>query len=287
MRIPRRLSEAVASGNWIPFVGAGVSKFVDPAKFPTWLECLNQLVEEAWKEGHLNASDANQLFNLIVMGKHPSVAEHIKRNVPTDFYYTFLTERFHAPTLNANEHPVYEKIFALRPYMIITTNYDRIIEDAFARIFRRSMRVLTFSEAGSILRVLTGLEQDQPFVLFKIHGDIRTPSNIIFTENDYRRLESESSDYKMICQTLFLTKVILFMGFSMTDREILGQVETLRHSFRYLGQPHYILMKEGSISDIERTRWREDYGLETILYSSGSPERSIEDYVDLLAQSSL
>jgi hypothetical protein len=51
-KVPERLTEAVATGNLVPFVGAGVSrqaKTGTPDAFPTWTELLSRLQNVAPK----------------------------------------------------------------------------------------------------------------------------------------------------------------------------------------------------------------------------------------------
>lgn len=80
-KIPERLTEAVATGNLVPFIGAGVSRQATSTTahaFPTWAELLERLQEVALKEGYINKSEKKEISHLLKRGKFLMAAQAIK-----------------------------------------------------------------------------------------------------------------------------------------------------------------------------------------------------------------
>lgn len=266
MRFPTRLLEAASTKKLVPFIGAGVSKFAAPNLFPTWSEFVRNFLEKAKTDGHLPEQEFRDLGRLASAGKSLTVAEHLKEVLPSDYYIDVLLETFDIILGDDADLSIYELLFDMHPPLMITTNYDRLIEDSYARLKRRNMDVKTHQEAVGVIKALQRTKSDGYQTLFKIHGDVRTPSNVVLSEKDYRSVMYDLSDYRMAMDTIFSLYTVVFVGFSMNDKEMISTIENLRHTFRYLESPHYILLREGTASHVERRRWREDFGLEVVEY---------------------
>lgn len=103
---------------------------------------------------------------------------------------------------------------------VITTNYDRMFEDA-ARV----------PAAGSLL-VLPGdpSKADRPWLL-KLHGDLEDPRNpVVLTREDYLRFDSDRAPLASMVQSRLFTRHMLFVGYSLADDNFVRlarQVHTL------------------------------------------------------------
>ncbi|MEM6381997.1 MAG: SIR2 family protein [Pseudomonadota bacterium] len=275
MRYPSRLVEATSLKKMVPFIGAGVSKFAAPNLFPTWAEFISNFLAKAKADGHLPDHDFRDLSRLAAAGKSLTVAEHLKEVLPSDYYIDVLIETFDIILDEEADLSIYEILFEMNPPIMITTNYDRLIEDSYARLKRRNMDVKTHQESVGVIKALQRTRNNGYQTLFKIHGDVRTPSNVVLSEKDYRNVMYDLSDYRMAMDSIFSLYTVLFIGFSMGDKEMISTIENLRHTFRYLESPHYILLREGETSHVERRRWREDFGLEVIEYTRGDDHRGL------------
>lgn len=165
-------------------------------------------------------------------------------------------------------------IFDLKPPLILTTNYDTLLEDAYARYFAKTATVYTYRHAALIQRILHSARfMDRP-IIFKIHGDINEPSEIILTERDYRNLLYNHPGYKQIISAIFLSHFVLMVGFSASDREIMLLLESIRHALKDRSNPDFIFLSDESTGTVERRRLREDFGIQVISYSPspGHPE---------------
>lgn len=102
---------------------------------------------------------------------------------------------------------------------IITTNYDTLIED-------------TLGEECFVVRTVDDCAQipNDKVIVFKIHGDFLAPENIVITKSDYTKLLKEEKNRGLwnYVKTEFLTKHLLFIGYSLDDANIYEIVKEVR-----------------------------------------------------------
>jgi hypothetical protein len=270
--IPQRLIEAARHRILIPLVGAGVSKQAGP-HFPDWDELLIYMRDKAVTSSFLKDVDGQEIERLIRSGKTLMAAEALRKSLPPDEYNSILEEKFNPPGVTPAE--IHKALFRLRPPMILTTNYDRLLEDAYAEEYHRAAQVLTYKDAVTAQRYLQSgrYKNDRPSI-FKIHGTIDDPENIILTEIDYRELIYRQPGYRVFTSAIFLTHVVLMLGFSFTDPELRLLLEELRESLKHQGHPDYLFFPITTAGDVEIRRLREDFGIHVIPYtpSPGHPE---------------
>jgi hypothetical protein len=109
-----------------------------------------------------------------------------------------------------------EKLSRAKVHAIITTNYDRVLEDAFPdyRAFIGQQDVLFASPqyVGEI---------------YKIHGSIENPTSLIFTGEDYVAYRRKNPYLIAKMMTLFVEHPVIFVGYSLRDPHILELLATL------------------------------------------------------------
>lgn len=134
------------------------------------------------------------------------VAEHLKALTPAD-----------AAAFNATEHA--EEIKALqriKPHAIITTNYDQMIEILFPDLTPVIGQHILQGQAVTIGEV------------FKIHGCVTEPSEIVFTASDYDAFLTKKKFLSAKLLTFFNEHPLIFLGYSATDpniRAILSDID--------------------------------------------------------------
>ena len=282
IKIPEGIIEAHETTTLIPFIGAGVSKFINKNLFPNWDELLAGLIQESSKNGYIEKSKQKQLDDLLNLGNHLTVAEQLKQDLPNDYYFDYLEKKFDVDSTDGFDFDIYLQIYQLRPPIIITTNYDRLLEDAYARIYRKNMDVKTYSEAIGIIKLLQRYRRTKGTTLFKIHGDVRDPQTMVLTEKDYRMVMYDMTDHRMAMSSIFAMNTVLFLGFSMSDKEMMANIDRQRHAMRYLDNPNYMLVREGSYNEIQRTRWRDDFGIHIIDYEYSEDHEGIHTWLKAL-----
>jgi hypothetical protein len=278
--VPERLIEAVQRRNLIPLIGAGISRQAGDA-FPNWRELLASMKDRAVTEGHISQFDGEELERLMDKGQFLMAAEALRDRFPSDEYGSLLEENFDPDGIGPAE--IHKALFRLNPPMILTTNYDRLLEDGYAEEYGRSIRVYTYLDAAVAQRyLLEGRFVSRP-ILYKIHGTIDDPASVILSERDYRELKYRQRGYRLILSAIFLTNVVLMLGFSFADPELRLHMEDLRESLKHRNEPDYMLLPENAIGPVETRRLREDFGVQAIFYepSPGHPE--VLEFVNYLA----
>lgn len=99
---------------------------------------------------------------------------------------------------------------------VITTNYDMFLEnnlDGYRKFI--GQEELIFSS-------IQGLAE-----IYKIHGSIENPETIVINEEDYIKFEKQSSYLAAKLMTIFMEYPIIFMGYSISDTNILKILEAI------------------------------------------------------------
>jgi hypothetical protein len=278
--IPPNLIQAARRRTLIPLIGAGISKQAG-SQFPNWNELLTQMVDRGVSGHHINASQAKEIRELVQRGKVLMAAEAIRSMLPLDEYSSILEEKFNPPGVGPAE--IHKALFRLRPPMILTTNYDRLLEDAYAEEYKRSVQVLTYKDAPTAQRYLqSGRYRDDRPVVFKIHGTIDDPEHIMLTERDYRELIYRQPGYRVTVSAIFVTQVVLMLGFSFSDPELLLLLGDLRESLKHQAHPDYIFLPVTSAGEVEARRLRDDFGVQVIPYTASSDHKEILELIEYL-----
>jgi hypothetical protein len=120
--------------------------------------------------------------------------------------------------------------------IIITTNYDKLFEDALALAGKRpyvSVYKPNRYEDGDDLPWNDPPRVDRP-MLFKMHGDIEKPETIVLTDEDYinfivrMREVQETSPVPQRIQTSLVQNPTLFIGYSLRDYNLRVLLKMLR-----------------------------------------------------------
>lgn len=95
---------------------------------------------------------------------------------------------------------------------IITTNYDKLIENIFEFNPLIGNNILLSNPYGSV---------------YKIHGCISQPDNIIITENDYLEFGKKYELIRAQLLSLFIHNPIIFIGYNVGDENIRNLLKTI------------------------------------------------------------
>lgn len=101
---------------------------------------------------------------------------------------------------------------------IITTNYDKLIEDIFGFEPLIGNDILLSNPYGSV---------------YKIHGCYTNPESIIITANDYEKFHKRYELIQAQLISIFIHNPIIFLGYSISDENIKKILETV---FSYIPQ---------------------------------------------------
>lgn len=276
---PERLIFAAKQGQIVPFVGAGVSKKSLPNHFPNWKELASDLASLAYDTKSISKQEFSEIGGLIKSNRLTFAVDILKKSLPREEYESYLIEKFEYIDHKNINLTTQNLLLKISGKVIITTNYDRLIEDAFAKSFKRSPTTATFEQSASVQYSIQDHRNSGDPIIFKIHGDIASKNSIILSERDYRALLYDHQAYDAVITSMFLNNVFLFVGFSLDDREVLFHLERLRHKFSYVSQAHYALLPKNSFSNIEIRQFRESYGVEVITFDKEGGYKEIDTFV--------
>lgn len=191
------------------FIGAG---FSIEAQAPSVGELrdsiLSQFDDKQQREEHKDDSLpdlANFFVEEICCGSRNSLIE-------------ILQQKFNFVPAKMDDHQALAKI----PHFhnIFTTNYDTLLEDSY--------------EAGDRLVIRKDvdcayLDDSKPVRIFKIHGDFVNQDFVVITSQDYKDYFKKNPNPQMwdIVKREFLTKNILFIGYSLADSNILDIIRRI------------------------------------------------------------
>src|SRR5699024_4030877 len=98
---------------------------------------------------------------------------------------------------------VHDAIADLNPRIIVTTNYDNVLE----RKFSEGYRAISYKSKhlGDAIR-------NGSYVILKIHGTKNEPQDLILTRLDFTRLRRKGARSLAILEALFMTRTVLFLG---------------------------------------------------------------------------
>jgi hypothetical protein len=129
--------------------------------------------------------------------------------------------------------PVVKALAALNFPLVVTTNYDRLFEQAL-RGHGKDPQVAYYSATPAPLEEAVQPTEHRPFV-FKMHGDVDHPESIVITDEDYIQFVLRMSDRDptmgAIPTTLsyhFKVWPTLFVGYSLMDYNLRLLFKTLR-----------------------------------------------------------
>jgi hypothetical protein len=108
-----------------------------------------------------------------------------------------------------------ELLKAIQPHAIITTNYDTFLEKIFTDYVTVVGQSIIKSNHSSIGEI------------FKIHGCVSKPEDIVFTEQDYKIFMKQKKYLSAKLLTYFLEHPLIFIGYSATDHNIRSILEDI------------------------------------------------------------
>lgn len=262
--MPDDLLREVVRGNCVVFIGAGPSV---GAGLPTWIQLIRQMVD--WCDKHsVHLSNKADIEHLIsVKGDLLAAADALQTEMGEVNYRQFMVEVFQRPDLKPTE--VHETVAKIPFVGAATTNYDSLVEKSFRQTHpQEPVRVFTqvdYEELGMAL-------QAKEFFVLKAHGTIEHFETIVLGRKDYNRLIHASEGYRVFLRALFMNRRVFFLGFSMTDPDLLLLLGELREIFHGHSPTHFALMDVTNATQTEQEQFLEHYGIKIIPYTPSSDE---------------
>jgi hypothetical protein len=228
--IPKPLLDEIAAGRCLPFVGAGFSlnaRLPNGLHMPDWRGLTEILAQAANVSPDLRGPDVASAFER-KFGR-VQLVESIRRALHVDEAKT------------GDSH----RALATLPFdTIYTTNFDLLLEDAYASL-------------GRPYRSLVG-ESQMPFhggpfmtSIVKMHGDLRHEEHMIITQDDYDRYLAEYPITATHLSAMLITKTPLFVGYSRSDLHFQHIRDIVRSRLGKFERMAYLIQFDIKPSDVE------------------------------------
>jgi hypothetical protein len=250
-------------GAVVPFVGAGLSV---EGGFPTWKEHLRQ-------QGRTAGIDPRHIDLLLENGQYEDIIEEIENSLGRDVFIQEIRDVFSKTGEITNTTL---RITELFNDTIITTNYDRLIEQAFETGLENAIQIINGMdphEDPSIDRV----------TIIKLHGDIKNPARCIFSKNQYdqaygnEELDSALPIYKLLSYH-YRTSNLLFLGCSLNNDRTIQVFQAVKNEIGDADKPQHFSIEQAPENEkdiVRRNAYLLNLGITAIWFEKGQ-----YDYVE-------
>lgn len=262
------------------FVGAGVSAGCRTQKGDapaTWEALIDELAAE------FEVTDLDETLTLLEKAELIDRARKAAAITDDQFSRIVATKVDFIDGEYVQKSKVHETIADIEPNLIITTNYDRVLErylnesdDVGFNVWSYPGRVdqITARSQCSPEDELGDFIRSGSPLIVKLHGGVpdigphETPSatdhgnsDLVFSYRSYREAYSPSSEIPAFLRSIFVNFQVVFIGYSLRDevlKDILDSVGSLKgNRFR-----HIVLQKDDSVvPEVYREAFEESYGV--------------------------
>jgi hypothetical protein len=196
-----------------------------------------------------DSATARELAALLEAGKFPELAGYCRDVLGRRRFHEHVRRELR---FEGDLPDVHEAIVRTPFACIVTTNFDSLLEDAYAK----------WSDGG-VPRAPTGAELarqgtllfDDTFFILKAHGDLDDEPSIIFTSEDYRRVIHSNPAFQAMLTGILLRHAVLFVGYSLSDTNFRLLLDNQLTIFNEEVPPRYALMD--GVGEAEREiLWR-------------------------------
>lgn len=211
------------SGNAAIFAGAGLSV---GAGYVNWRDLLRDIARDL-------DLDIDKEFDLISLAQY-----HVTKRGRAKINRRIM-EEFNQDADVTENHKILARI-PITTYW--TTNYDTLIEDALE----------DFGKSPDVKSRVVQLTTTRPYrdaIVYKMHGDVNTPSEAIITKDDYQTYFQSHAPFITALSGDLISKTFLFIGFSFTDPNLDYVLSRIRIKYNNSNRLHYCFIKEVQMGD--------------------------------------
>lgn len=266
------LVDDIARRRFVLFVGAGASKWALPkggGSFKDWAQFLNDVNSKI-----KNRRIRGIVSNLIETKEYLLASEILKSNL-SDTWVSLLSAEFQQA---AEVSRLHRSLIKLHPRVIVTTNFDKLIENAWNDADDSSYATVVTHVGEDAFRLF----RDDEKYLIKIHGSIDRPREIVFDKTSYQAAALNNKYYIDILSTLLLTHTFIFVGFSMEDPAVSMIVEGAAYRFPST-RPHYIFQSGKAVAEVDEL-WKKLRKLYVLRYSEDDNHAALAENIEQLGR---
>lgn len=252
---PDSLVSDIARRRAVFVIGSGISRHSQGAhdvRPPTWKAFLTKALEDCPDKGALEP-----VQNAIDAGDYLHACECLKKRFDEQ-WVPYLRRTFSLPAFPPAE--IHQQILDLDSRIVFSLNFDDIYERHVGSIHRGSHIIKNHSDpdAAEFLR-------GNGRYIIKVHGNLNSPDNLIFTQKDYARARVKHLSFYQAFDAALLTHTFVFLGSGHSDPDVNLLLENQNFGFP-TQTPHYFLTSEGFEPD-RKISLRENRNLKVLEYS--------------------
>ncbi len=241
------IKNAINTKKLVVFAGSGIS--VDSG-VPSW----GKLIEEIKKELDLPENENDYL-------KIPQIYYNERQEKE---YVEKIRSILGHKKLKYNE--IHEEIFELNPEHILTTNFEDLLEQVLNK------KSLPFSVVKQDVDLPYS---DNTKLLVKVHGDLDN-SDFVLKEDDYLNYSKSHPLIEAFINSVFASKVVLFIGYSFSDYNLKQIVQNVRNILGNNFQNAYLLSVDKNIH-LSHKQYLKNKGINIIDYFDAVIEEKPQD----------
>ncbi|MBC2717226.1 MAG: hypothetical protein HF978_18120 [Desulfobacteraceae bacterium] len=211
------LADEIIKNRLILFIGAGCSM---DAGLPSWNGLIKDLLDKY--QIKTNITDSIKLATIL------------EQEIGKQKLCEAITEKLRLGP--ATGTALHEEIISLGSNLIVTTNYDHLIEDNFRK--------------HDIPPVVITRDEDIPSIdptkttIVKLHGDLDSPSSIVITSADYSRYKTKHKGFVDWLNLQSAINTVLFIGTSFDDPRLIEADDHIINIFGEFRQSPLIFLKK-------------------------------------------
>lgn len=240
----KKYVSAMHNGDAALFVGAGLSR---PAGFVDWKGLLRECAAEL-------GLDVDRETDLVAVAQY--YLNH--KNRDRSGLNQILRNEFDRRGTASPNHQI---ISQLPISTVWTSNFDALLEDHY-------------EQAGKIVDVKSTDEQvgttkpNRDVIVYKMHGDIARPDEVIISKDDYERYAIKHAVFQNALEGDLLQKNFLFLGFSFVDPHLEYMLGHLRSLLQDSKREHYAIMRRVNRADYKNgTQGKREFEYESVRQS--------------------
>jgi Sir2- and TIR-associating SLOG family/SIR2-like domain len=213
-------TKAMDDGRGALFLGAGASI---PAGFISWSELMGDIAREL-------DLDLDRVTDLLTLAQY-----HVNHRGGRHGINEQIIEEFDR---RASRTPLHDLIVRLPVDEVWTTNYDRLIENAYERVGRNA-------DVKFTVATLAAHKRSSDVTIYKMHGDARVPDEAVLTRDDYERyhIERRGQAFMTALEASLLSRTFLFVGFSFNDPNIQHVLARMRLLIGQNRREHFAILR--------------------------------------------
>lgn len=252
-----QLIECLETGNVVPMAGAGLSV---AGGFPTWKDHLRQ-------QGRTAGLEQSHIEDLLANGKYEAVIETVENTRGRDVFIQEIRDVF---SCTGKLTDITLRLTELFADTVITTNYDRLIEQAYDT---------GEEDAIQIINGLNAMEKPMAdkTTIVKLHGDITNPARCILSKDQYDQaygnphLDMDLPIPKLLAY-YYQNSSLLFLGCSLNRDRTLEVFQAVKDNMGDADKPQHFSIEQAPEDEselVERNAQLASFGITAIWFEKG------------------